>query len=521
MTLCYQHLAAMLIAAGDPRQAHYYARQGVKLCKGMRDSAAVEAELRYSLGLIHRAREEHAEAIVSLTQAQVLALQEGNVSLAARALCTTGDIYRIIGDYMNAVEVLSEGVRLSEEIGDRKAIGAAYNNIAIVYCDVFDWERGLEMYGRSHEAYKSAGDRLGEAIALANIGYTFKMMGAFAKGVEPLLQALSITEELNDREHQARFRVSLAQVYSHLDQFDLALDHAYRALEFFGTRKNSVSCAQVLFVIGLTFARLDRLDEALEYLYKALEALGSASAPTLEHGICEWIAMTYEERKEPDLALEFYKRCTRLRFQIDSMKTQRALVMAEVKAKTERTMVENEQYRQQVKRLEGEVEQLEGEVEQLEGEVEQKAHVLTTMELRLARKDELIGDLKKKILDAGKSRNPNARKLLETLVDLLRSDEGDDTGWEAFERRFQEMHPGLLHELSQRYPSLTPMELRVCSLLRMNLISKDIAGILNTSVHTVNTHRRNLRAKLGLDSKTNLTALLMSMGEAKRGRGSA
>lgn len=521
IALCCQHLARSLSAQGDLRRAYHYAKQGIKLCKGMRDSSAIEADLCFDLGNLHRAREEYAEAVVSLTKAKFLAIREENLNLAARALGTIGDVYRVIGDYLSAVDALSEAIRLSEKVGDKRATGVAYNNMAIVYCDVFDWERGLEMYSRSQEAYRAAGDRLGEAIALANIGYTFKMTGESARGVEPLLRALEITEELNAKEHESRFRVSLCQVYSDLDQFDAALEQAHIGLQLLGSGKNSIALARVLFSIGQVYARLDRLDEALEHLYKALDAMGPTSAPTLEHGICEWIAMTYEEKKEPTLALEFYKRCTRLRFQIDNLKTQRAIVMAEVKARTESMMTENEQYRQQVKRLEGEVEQLEGEVEQLAGEMEEKSKVLTTMELRLARKEELITDLKKRIRGGGMSHDSDARKLLETLVDLLRSDDSEDAGWDAFERRFQEMHPGMLHELSQRYPSLTPTELRVCSLLRMNLISKDIAGILNTSVHTVNTHRRNLRAKLGIDSKTNLTALLMSIGETRRVRGNA
>ena len=61
---------------------------------------------------------------------------------------------------------------------------------------------------------------------------------------------------------------------------------------------------------------------------------------------------------------------------------------------------------------------------------------------------------------------------------------------------------------SRRASTLTPTELKVCTLLKSNLSTKEIAEVLNSSIHTVETHRRRIRKKLGLSGQANLTTFL-------------
>jgi PAS domain S-box-containing protein len=57
--------------------------------------------------------------------------------------------------------------------------------------------------------------------------------------------------------------------------------------------------------------------------------------------------------------------------------------------------------------------------------------------------------------------------------------------------------------------ALSATELRVALMIRKGFSSEQIAAMLNTSPHTVKTHRRNIRKKLGLhNSKMNLSSYL-------------
>ncbi|WP_460465956.1 LuxR C-terminal-related transcriptional regulator, partial [Amycolatopsis acidiphila] len=62
--------------------------------------------------------------------------------------------------------------------------------------------------------------------------------------------------------------------------------------------------------------------------------------------------------------------------------------------------------------------------------------------------------------------------------------------------------PGTDQELLPRPSELTPSELRVLGLLPTNLTRAEIAHDLHISIHTVNTHIRNLYAKLGAGDRS-------------------
>jgi len=67
------------------------------------------------------------------------------------------------------------------------------------------------------------------------------------------------------------------------------------------------------------------------------------------------------------------------------------------------------------------------------------------------------------------------------------------------------------HKLLMEHPRLTPSELQIAYLIRQGKSSKEIADNLGLSFRTVETHRRNMRTKLGIkEKKTNLRSWLLT-----------
>jgi PAS domain S-box-containing protein len=68
---------------------------------------------------------------------------------------------------------------------------------------------------------------------------------------------------------------------------------------------------------------------------------------------------------------------------------------------------------------------------------------------------------------------------------------------------------GFARELDGRFLRLSRSEIRVCRLIQDGLSSKEIAEAISVSFETIQTHRRNIRKKLGLKGrKVNLYATL-------------
>ena len=76
---------------------------------------------------------------------------------------------------------------------------------------------------------------------------------------------------------------------------------------------------------------------------------------------------------------------------------------------------------------------------------------------------------------------------------------------------FDAIHNDFFKKLEARYPQLSYKDKMLCAYLKMNLISKEIAPLLNISVRGVEISRYRLRKKLNLDEKTNLADFLQKI----------
>jgi AraC family transcriptional regulator, chitin signaling transcriptional activator len=72
---------------------------------------------------------------------------------------------------------------------------------------------------------------------------------------------------------------------------------------------------------------------------------------------------------------------------------------------------------------------------------------------------------------------------------------------------------GFFKRLKEKYPNLTPHDLRLSSYLRMNFTTKEIAKLLNISGRAVEISRYRLRRKLNLGHDKNLTEFLIKESE--------
>jgi DNA-binding NarL/FixJ family response regulator len=91
--------------------------------------------------------------------------------------------------------------------------------------------------------------------------------------------------------------------------------------------------------------------------------------------------------------------------------------------------------------------------------------------------------------------------------------EGLDTqtdDWKNAMNNLKLSQQGFFKKLMEQFPDLTTNDLRLCSYLRMNFSTKEIARLLNNSTRGVEISRYRLRKKLNLSHDVNLTEFLMS-----------
>lgn len=108
----------------------------------------------------------------------------------------------------------------------------------------------------------------------------------------------------------------------------------------------------------------------------------------------------------------------------------------------------------------------------------------------------------------------NIQQMIQPYLERLRSggmSERQKKHLETLQGNLPEILSPFTHNLLIDHPRLTPSELQIASLLRQGKSSKEIADELSLSARTIETHRRNMRTKLGInDKKTNLRSYLLS-----------
>ncbi len=82
---------------------------------------------------------------------------------------------------------------------------------------------------------------------------------------------------------------------------------------------------------------------------------------------------------------------------------------------------------------------------------------------------------------------------------------------QVFETYFDEVHNDFFKRLKEKYPQLSPREMRLCAYIRMNLTSKEIAALQNITDRGVEISRYRVRKKLDLPREINLSTFLSNI----------
>jgi len=105
----------------------------------------------------------------------------------------------------------------------------------------------------------------------------------------------------------------------------------------------------------------------------------------------------------------------------------------------------------------------------------------------------------------------NIKKIILPIVKKIRL-RGASRYPALLEKSLQNLVSSFGRRLTEKDLGLTPKELEICNMIKSGLTTKEIAGLLDASRHTVDKHRNSIRKKLGLSKKgVNLTSFLQSL----------
>jgi PAS domain S-box-containing protein len=145
--------------------------------------------------------------------------------------------------------------------------------------------------------------------------------------------------------------------------------------------------------------------------------------------------------------------------------------------------------------------ELESRVEERTKELELKTKSLrelnTAMKVVLKKREEDKTEVEQSVM-------ANVRELIAPYFDKINETKMDDhqkAFMSILESNLNEIVSPFTRKLSMKYLSLTPKEIQIVNMIKIGYPSKKIAKIMKISPRTVDTHRKNIRGKIGLGKK--------------------
>jgi DNA-binding CsgD family transcriptional regulator len=439
-----------------------------------------------------------------LLQSLQYATKVHDSSLMASIYCSIGNLKSSIDFPQEAQKYYGKSLDIFLKQHEDSAAAVIYNNLGVLHDMMYPDSLSNEYYLKAAEINKRTKNYLWLAMNYINIGINYTDMGFFNKAISYLNESHKIAEEHQLNRLLPWIYNAIGYYYLTKQDYEKVLRYADTALLLSKKNKNLIQQSEALqYLSEASFKKAD-FDNAYRYLLTQSDIKDSINKHNrlqeidkLEMKIKHENELNKQKLENVLLEHKHYRKET----------TYVIIILAAVVIILFLLFLYIlQRNKMQRKTLDQKNTQL--EKEKLSVDLEYRNKELATNVMYLLKKNELISTVSDKLKLVINHKDDDFESAIEKIIAEL-DKSVSDLNWEDFEVRFQEVYVGFYRKLSEKYPSLTPNDLRMCAFLRLNMTSKEIADITFQSPESLKTARYRLRKKLGLSREDNLVAFLM------------
>ncbi len=456
-------------------------------------------------------------------------------------------LYESQNQYELAFIHITEAINLMEEQDDPAFLPYFYNVLGNVLRSLHETEQAAEAYKQAHHNAVNLGIT-GQKIIFYNnmaalLNYVSTRELSTAHFPDTILhytrKGLELAREVEDIVLEATLLSNEAQAWNAAGQPEQALELYQAVMGLLARREDTRLEMDVAHFKGKTYRTLGLIEEARAKQKRSLElARMRQSVGNQSDALLELAALDSLQGDHGGFA-RHYMKGIELRDSIWNQENRSRIAEIQIIHETEQQVQEITQLKQQeqVRQLRMTIivagsglvvvlflliilylrkrqkmiqQQYQIRQKQIESKLEANRRELTGKALSLARTDQLIRQLKQDIRGLMNT-SEEETKALQAALRLLNSQGQSKQLWKEFENRFNELNEGFISELKLRFPTLTPAEIRLCTLLRLQLSNKEIANTINRSIRTIEHTRERIRQKMGLQRPDNLVQHLLQI----------
>ncbi len=405
---------------------------------GSKGYLRIEAQAWFRLANIYNNFGAIDEAIKCYLECVDICKKIEGLRLEVLALSSLSEIYLANGQAKEALEICRNAIKIGSVIKDKSTL---------VRLNIREWSILLEL-GQIQEIFAGL-QSLSEEIVkypstLGSIntikGKAFRLQKKYNESSKEFNLALNIYRENGDHKLITNALQQLVELYIEIGQYSQAWE---------------------------------LLDEAKTIALKTNHQYGIT-------GSLELSVELYQKQGEFDKALTAFREFYDMKQKMLSQQAERRMELLRIEHQVKQKEQEAELYRLKSEQLEKQL-------------MDKTSHLVSQAESMSRFRDDL-----KKILIEAKDPIAGLREVKGKLKDIPQI----AVDWDEYDRNFSVVHPQFKHTILERYPDLTPTEMKVCTLLRMELSSKEIAHLLTVDERSIENYRYRLRKKFKLEKES-------------------
>ncbi|MFQ3607242.1 MAG: tetratricopeptide repeat protein [Chloroherpetonaceae bacterium] len=359
-----------------------------------------------------------------------------------------GHLYVETGNYEKALDYYFKALSLLDEQTDTHTRSTIQRSIGSVYEYLQDFERAIEFFRQSLDIVRETKNAIGESVTRYNLGNTLWLKGCLNESLIELERACDLAKATGDRRVEVATLVIHSAVFADLNEKEKFNSLTETLLENVDALKIADMRAKSRLILAKSFMKMNEPQKALLLFNEAISLSQAHNIPSVEAEVQQELSKYYESLGDFKQSFSCFKNAVEILERQRTAEAKQKLAMYEVERR--------------VSVLEAERQRLESEVRALRRELNKKSTL--------------------------------TKKQQEQLLN-----------------RLQVVNPEFSKRLKQHAPTLSPAELKIAHLIRGAMATKEIASALQVSPRTIETHRENLRKKLGLKKAQLLNAVLQTL----------
>jgi len=519
----------------------YYSDKGLDLARKIGFKKG-EGDINMVLGHIKVVQNDLFNALKYYQNAANLFHLANDADGISTAYLLLGNVYFTLANYPDALDYYQKGVVIADSNKSIAILPDFYNNLAVLNELLKNYNEAIEYLNKSLQLREDSKDQKGSAGILINLSKIYLKLNESGIANDYLDRAYKLCIELRDNEGLYNIYNVYADIAKRQNNYSKAIEYykqGSKYLENIGSDYlGPISSLKSDLYANMGYSYLENQDYKLaeQNLLKGYDLAEQTGQLELLKATSDYMSRLYEETGQPIKALRFarefknysdslsknenIKKITQLemQFAFDQQLREREIEQARLDAIQKRKeliyiMISGSIFLaliilfllfrlQRVK-----VKRINLEKSNLKNDLDYKNKELTTNVMYLLKKNEFIINISDKLKKSRYDFKPENRKIVDDIIRELEKSTTADT-WKDFEVRFQEVHADFYQKLIQKYPDLSPNELKLCAFLRLNMSTKEISTITFQSPKSISMARFRLRKKMGVRSYDNLIGYL-------------